>query len=55
VADTSDERRNGRLPDSSRGEAVESDVRIWHARLEALDELVKRLQEKEEEDERTGE
>jgi hypothetical protein len=54
VADASDERRNGQLPDSSR-DAVESGVLMWHARLEALNELVKRLQEKEEEDERTGE
>jgi hypothetical protein len=54
VADASDERRNGRLPDSSR-DAVEGEVRTWHVRLEALNELMKRLQEKEEEDGRTGE
>jgi hypothetical protein len=54
VADASGERRNGRLPDSGR-EAVESGVRTWYERFEALNELMKRLQEKEEEDERTGE
>jgi hypothetical protein len=55
VADTNDERRNGRPPGSSHG-AVENDVRTWHERFEALNELTKRLQDKEEEeDERTGE
>jgi hypothetical protein len=54
VADANDGRRNGLLPDSSH-DAVESDVRTWHTRLEALNELMKRLQEKEEEDEPTGE
>jgi hypothetical protein len=54
VADGSGERRNGRLPDSSR-DTVESGLRTWHERFEALNELVKRLEEKEEEDEGTDE
>jgi hypothetical protein len=49
VADASDERRNGQPAGSSR-DAVANDVRTWHERFAALDELLKQLGEKEEED-----
>jgi hypothetical protein len=54
VDESNDERRNGR-PSAPSRDAVENDVRTWHERFVALNELMKRLQEKEEEDEGTGE
>jgi hypothetical protein len=54
VAESSDEGRNGPPPPPLR-HTVESDVRTWHERFEALNGLMKQLQEKEEDDEGTGE